>query len=147
MPKQTPGGRGPGWSPSTARAPDGPASLHLRIEASEFLFDLGGLLQAVDVSLELLLHDGVGQLSFHLVERRIARVFELDDVPAVLGLYGFGGEFAFLQELDGITKRFDHARSREPTEIAAIRLRIVGGFGFCDVLELCPTLDFLDELL
>ncbi len=93
------------------------------------------------------MHEGVGQLRLHLVERRVARVHELDDVPAVLGLHGVGREVAFLQALDCIAEGFDHARRREPTEVAPVRLRIVGGFGFREVLELCSALDLLDELI
>src|SRR5258706_16444695 len=88
MPKQTPEGAPEGRGPRM-----GPRQ-------SELLFDLGGLLQAFDVFLEFLLHEGVGQLRLHLVERRVARVYELDDVPAVLGLHGVGREVAFLQALD-----------------------------------------------
>src|SRR6185312_15474056 len=92
-------------------------------EASELLFDLRVLFQAVDVDLEFLLHDAVGQLSLHLIEGCITGVFELDDVPAVLGLHGFGRDLAFLQSLDRIAERLDHARRRKPTEIPALRLR------------------------
>src|SRR6185437_3138320 len=76
----------------------------------------------------------------------IAGVFELDDVPAVLGLHGFGRDLALLQSLDRIAERLDHARRREPTEIAALSLRIVAGFGLRDVFELRPSLELLDEL-
>src|SRR3984893_9923518 len=110
MPKQTPrrGAR-------RARAPDGPASTRLSSKASELLFDLGVLLQAVDISLKFRLHDAVGQLSLHLVERRVARILQLDDVPAVLGLHGLGRDLTFLQAFDGIAERLDHAREGKPT--------------------------------
>src|SRR5258708_1527271 len=143
MPKQTPAGRPKGAGPGGARV----NPLLGFTDESELLFDLGGLLQAFDVVLEFLLHDAVGQLSLHLVERRVGGVRGLVAGPAVLGLAGIGREFAFLQTLDGIAEGFDHARRREPAEVAAIRLRIVGGFGFRDVFELCSALDLLDELI
>src|ERR1700694_5508455 len=78
-----------------ARVPANPPPLCR--QTSERLFDLGGLLQAFDIVLEFLLHDGVAELRLHLVEGRVARILELDDVPAVLGLYGVGRHFTFLQ--------------------------------------------------
>jgi hypothetical protein len=105
--RRAPEGCGPGWARVNAkvgcrsrrpqdarrvRAQDGPASMLanplLLLKASgQLLFDLGGLLQAFDVVGEFLLHDAVGKLSLHLLEGRVARIFELDDVPAILGLH------------------------------------------------------------
>src|ERR1700678_2775662 len=113
----------------------------------ELLFDLGVLLQAVDIFLKFLLHDGGAELLLHLVERRIARVHELDYVPAILGLHGLIGHIAFLHCLYGIAEGLDHARRREPAEVAAVALRIVGGLSLRDVFELRSALDLLDELI
>src|SRR5260370_31861849 len=83
--RRAPEGRGRGWWPSTARAQDGLASIpanppvRFASGASELLFDLGGLLQALDIVLEFLLHDAVGQLNLKLVERLVVRFLELDD--------------------------------------------------------------------
>src|SRR5580692_9647705 len=57
-----------GASPGRARSRD---------KSSELLFDLGVLLQVVDIVLKFLLHDGVAELCLHLVEGRIAGVDSL----------------------------------------------------------------------
>jgi hypothetical protein len=75
------------------------------------------------VKLELLGHHDLRQAVLHLVirgRRAIARVLQLDHVPAGCGLDRGLGEFALLQRGDCIGERRIHVARPEPAEVAAL---------------------------
>ena len=75
--------------------------------ATLLLLDLGVFFSLSTYACSFLRITALVELRLDLVERRrrdVARILELDDVPAELGLHGLLGDLAFLQALDRIAR-------------------------------------------
>src|SRR5690606_26366203 len=82
---------------------------------------------------QLLLAQHFFELRAHLIQRREfhrAGVFDVDDVPAELGLYRLVGQLAFLQAVYRVGERLDVIGRRGPTQIATVggAARVLGVF-------------------
>ena len=92
--------------------------------------DLGMVAQVDDEFALRFLHDVMGDLVLHLIERRqlaLANLFDLDDVPAERALHRVG-DLAGLQLEGGIGEFRHHLVFGEPAEIAALGTRILRQF-------------------
>ena len=141
MPERSGAGAGAG-----AAAGVGAASFH----RGERRINLGGLQHFVRVKLELLGHHDLGQAVLHIVvrgRRAIARVLQLDHVPAGRGLHRGLGEFTLLQRGDRVGERRIHVARPEPAEVATFgRGRGVGRQSLGQSGEVIAGLELRDDL-
>ena len=95
-------------------------------------FDLGFGLEIVELFLQVLLLQLLGQIGFDLLQRRGLHrlgVFQQDDVVAKLRLHGFLCELALFELADGGAELGHHPAQIKPAEITATGFG-AGVFGF-----------------
>ena len=140
---------------SSRRVRPGPASSPARPGAAGTVVSGGSIFAVFSISSECALnflreHD-LAELLLDLVERRrraVARVLQLDHVPAELRLHGRLGVLALLEQRDGIGERLDHAIRREPAEVAAgLRGLLVDRQPLGEPGEVLAGVELLDHLL